>query len=470
MSDAVAADAPVAGVTLRQRVMRAGSWALVGHVVSQVIKLGSNLVLTRLLAPDAFGLMSVVYLLAIGLTLFSDLGVSRSVIQSTRGNDPAFLDTAWTLQVTRGIGLGLTTLVLALGIAAVAHMGWAPVGTVYADERLPWVVAAFSVVAVISGLESIRLDQVKRQMQLHWVTQIELSSQISAALLMLLLAWWTRSIWSLVAGSVMAGAVRCTMSYWRLPGHRERWRRDADAVKELLSNAKWTLMSSILTFCAVNGDRLMLGGMIDSRSFGLYSIAFLLVNTMQVVATMLTMNVAYPAFSEVHRERPHDLGRSLARFQWAYDGLICTGAAALLVAGPSVVALLYDARYQDAGWMLSILALSAIGWRAQLVEQCFQAVGRPEYITLANLLRLLALVAGIWVGRQMGGVPGAIVGIALSPFATWPLTWWFRRQQGLLSWQSERVLPLALLGGAGLGWVASRLLNSLAAWHHHFPH
>ncbi|MCC2632368.1 MAG: hypothetical protein K0S48_254, partial [Ramlibacter sp.] len=51
--------------------MNAGLWTLVGHGSSQVLRLLGNLVLTRLLAPESFGVMAVATVVSIGVVMFS---------------------------------------------------------------------------------------------------------------------------------------------------------------------------------------------------------------------------------------------------------------------------------------------------------------------------------------------------------------------------------------------------------------
>lgn len=450
---------------LRQRIAKAGSWVLIGHIVGQGMRLATNVVLARMLSPDAFGLMSVVYILVIGMALFSDLGIVRSVVQSPHGNDPEFLDTAWTIQVIRGLGLGVVSVVLAGAIALATHWGWSSDRTVYGDPRLPWIVAAFALVAILGGFESIRTGIAKRNMQLRLLTQLDIVSQVSATVTMIGLAWYFHSIWALVAGAVVSAGVRCGLGLLTLPGHRETFRMLPGAVAELMGHGKWIFLSSILGFVAVNGDRLFLGGLIDKQSFGLYSVAFTLVNVLQVVASQLCMNVAYPAVAEVHRVRPQDFARTLQKFQWAYDGLVVLLAATMLTAGPAIIHVLYDVRYQGAGWIMVVLALGAVGLRYQIVEQAYQATGRPSLVTLANLLRLVALGLGIGLGHYFWGVEGAIFGIALSQYAAWPVAWWFKARTNSFSWRSEALLVPALAAGMSLGWVAARILAWLMPAH-----
>src|SRR3989442_984776 len=98
---------------LRARAMRGMVWAFSSYGVNQFLRLASNLVLSRLLAPKAFGLMALVAVFLSGLQMFSDVGIRPSIIQNRRGDEPDFLNTAWTIQVIRGTALWLLSCLIA---------------------------------------------------------------------------------------------------------------------------------------------------------------------------------------------------------------------------------------------------------------------------------------------------------------------------------------------------------------------
>jgi len=87
--------------SLKQRVLRAGGWNFAGYGLGQVIRLGSNLIMTRLLVPEMFGVMAIATMVTVILGMLSDIGLRQNIVRSPRGDDPAFLDTAWTVQVLR---------------------------------------------------------------------------------------------------------------------------------------------------------------------------------------------------------------------------------------------------------------------------------------------------------------------------------------------------------------------------------
>src|SRR5262249_31063585 len=141
---------------LRGRALRGSAWAIAGHVGGQAIRFGNNLALTYLIADKALlGLMGSVHVFLAGLYFLSDFGIGPALIQNPRGEEPASLDTAWTLHVCRGCVLWLLTLPLGLLLA------W-----LYADQpgaaTLHWLVPVVGTTALIAGLQSTSVYRLHR--------------------------------------------------------------------------------------------------------------------------------------------------------------------------------------------------------------------------------------------------------------------------------------------------------------------
>lgn len=125
---------------------RGASWTTFGFVATYGIRLLSTLVLTRLLAPDVFGLMSLVWVFIGAISMLSDIGTIPSVIRSPRGDEKVFLDTAWTIQAVRGFWIGGLTLLIA----------W-PISRLYDEPQLFPILCTVAVMPVIDGMNSIGL-------------------------------------------------------------------------------------------------------------------------------------------------------------------------------------------------------------------------------------------------------------------------------------------------------------------------
>ena len=187
-------------LSLRRRAISAGAWNLGALVTSQAIRLGGNLIMARLLMPEMFGIMMIATTVSVVLHLLSDVGLRQNIIQSPRGDDPVFLNTVWTVQIVRGFILFASTLLIA-GFAWFAQVInlWSPNST-YAAPELPLVLALTGCSAIIYGFQSTKVDLAVRAFQQKKVVLAEFASQLVGLLVMLVIGYFTRSIWSLVGG------------------------------------------------------------------------------------------------------------------------------------------------------------------------------------------------------------------------------------------------------------------------------
>jgi len=65
-------------------------WTIGAYGVGQLIRVATNVILTRLLAPELFGIMLIVYSLRTGLTLISDIGIGQNIVYNKSADDPDF--------------------------------------------------------------------------------------------------------------------------------------------------------------------------------------------------------------------------------------------------------------------------------------------------------------------------------------------------------------------------------------------
>src|SRR5262245_52981252 len=260
--------------SLKRRVLSAGVWSLGGYGLNLALRLGTNLLMTRLLVPEMFGTMAIATIVMGGLAMFSDLGLKQSIVQSKRGNDPAFLNTAWSIQIIRGGLLWFVALGISMLVVHANRRGLVPSDSVYADPNLPWVIAVLSFGTVIAGFGSTKTGEASRNLALGQVMLIDIISQIAALICMLAWASVDRSIWALVAGSICWSLTLVLLSHAWLPGTANRWQWDSSAFHEIFHFGKWIFVSSILGFFLANGDRLLLGGLVDATLLGIYVIAF----------------------------------------------------------------------------------------------------------------------------------------------------------------------------------------------------
>ena len=289
------------------------------------------------------------------------------------------------------------------------------------------------------------------------MTQIEIASQIIGILCILGWSLLDRSIWALVAGAVCSACARVLLSHGWLSGVSNRWQWDKSAFWEIFHFGKWLFLSSILGFLVNSGDRLLLGGFLNSTTLGIYSIAYLIFNAIEQAATKIIVDVSYPALSEVARDRPIEFKSSYYSFHVviASFGYFCAGV--LMTSGDSLIRLLYDQRYAEAGWMLEILAVALLTVPFRLATQSFLALGKPQLLSRIIAIRFVVLFVATPVGFYLFGIPGALWGIVLSQLAYLPAIILYNVRHNVFDLRIE----LYLLPVVAVGMIVGRLISRI---------
>ncbi|MEF9602307.1 oligosaccharide flippase family protein [Paracoccus sp. PXZ] len=408
------------GKSLASRALGSGAWSMANFGLGQIMRLGSNLILTRILSPDDFGLMALVTSFLIGLSMFSDMGFGPSIMQSKRGDDPDFLDTIWTLKIVRGFLIFLAAMVMA----------W-PLAVFYDAPLFGWVFPVAATSMIVGGFLPTRIDSAVRHLQLGRLTLIELCNQFIGILLTVVAALILQSVWALVWGNVLGALIQILMFRLFLPGHRNRFRMEPEARAEVMKFGKWIFFSTICGFLLFQGDRIILGRVLTLHQLGIYNIGLFLATVPTMLGGAITGRLLIPIYREHPPAESPENARILARTRAGLTTLLLVLAAVLAWAGPPLVDLLYDPRYAAAGGILvAIACIQMLQVIPLSYEQAALAAGDSRgYFVMQSSRAVIyfALVAG---GAVLYGLPGLLIGQALSQVFCYPVTVWLARRHG----------------------------------------
>lgn len=451
------------GHGFRQRILKAAGWSMVAYVAGYGLRLISSLIMTRLLIPEMFGVMAVATVVMVVTSMLCDVGLRQSVIQSKRGDQQIFLDTAWTLQIIRGVIIWLICCAFAAAIAWGAATGFFADGSVYAAPDLPAIIAVIALTAVILGFQSTKSMTSDRHLSQRRLAVVELASQMFGLVVAVTFGYLTRSIWSFVLSTLAAAAVNVALSHWYLSGQHNRIRFERTSFVELIGFGRWILVSSLFTVLASNGDRILLAGWTDPTTLGLYVLAFNLVIMIEGGGGRLFWSVATAAFAKIAHERPETIKAAYYRSRLPFDVVFLGSAGLLYAGGQAIVDILYDHRYASAGEILQILSFSLLLSRFGLASALFLALGQPRNLGLISGVKTISLFVGTPLAHQFFGIEGALWAISLHALATLPIIYVLQGRHHLNNLTFEfAVLPFWLIGYV-LGAAGSTMLGWLVA-------
>lgn len=437
--------APSEPTSLRSKAIRGSLWTFVALGAQKAMLFASSVVLRWLLAPEVFGLIFIVYAVQRGLAMFSDFGIQPAVIQHARGDERRLLDTAWTLQVVRGLIL----------CAVTALAAW-PVARFYDEPELVWLMLGIAAIPLLDGFTSTSLMSLQRHLEIKSLRLFELFTALVGVIVSVLCAWWTRSIWSLVAGALAASACKVAFSFLAFRGSRNRFDWERSALSELVHFGKWIFLATAVGFVSTNADGFYLGKVYDLTTLGVYMTAAGIVGHVVELITSQTHGVLYPAFCKVARESAERLRSVYYRVRLRVDALALPAIGALFVVSEWLVELVYSSEYAAAGWMLRLLCVrTAMSVVLTPCETCLFALGHTRYGLWRNVARAIWIVVGLPLGNLLGGLEGIVWAVGLSEIPVLFVLWPAFRRQGLLDLKRELLVPAFFALGmlAGQGWL-----------------
>jgi O-antigen/teichoic acid export membrane protein len=286
-----------------------------------MIRMVRSIIMTRLLFPEVYGLMTLVWAVLYGLQMFADTGIVTTIIRDPRGDDPDFLNTAFTTNVMRGILLWVISCLIAYPVAAIYHQ---PV--------LAQLLPVTGLTALIHGFVSTAMYTRRRHMDFKRLTILDLSNEALTFAVVIIWAYLSRNVWALVGGAVVSQIYLVVASHVYLPGIRNKFRWDRSALNTFMGFGKWIYLSSVVYFLSTQSDRFLLGRYLDMIHLGVYGTATVLSGAVLAVVLKINSDVLYPAYSRVAHEGPGRMRQVVLRTRLAVDaGMILPIAALMLL-------------------------------------------------------------------------------------------------------------------------------------------
>lgn len=388
-------------------------WTMIWWGLKLSLKFVSNVILTRLLTPDMFGIAAIGNTLISGIGMFSDFGIQQNIVRSARSDDH-YYQTAWTVQLLRG-------LVLTVIIALLAK----PFAWLYEVDGLTTfllIVAASNLAMGLNNIESLR-DY--RHATLRKIAIIDNVGAVLGIGVMVLWAWLSPSYIALAVGALASTSLFTLGTYLAYPRHNCRLRLEKEAMVDLVGFGKWVLVSTVLAFATMQMDRLALGKMVTMHMLGLYSLAWMWATMPNQILEQWAHRVFFPLVS--HYIRNESAKATIWSARRLYILLAGMAAVVMYAVSDVLVASLYTLDYQGVSLLLRQLSIVSLLYT---IEQSYShvliAYGRPRdkivgqvlsfalfgvallpayyWADVAGVIGLLAVVAGVrimWISYQL---------------------------------------------------------------------
>ena len=354
---------------------------------------GHVLILAWIVGPEDFGLVAMAMPVYALFEVLGQFGFDAVLIQNQQA-DRRHYDTAWTLQLLRGVIIAGLLLAFAPAIAGLIG-----------DPRLANIYYALAILAVADGCQNIGVVDFRKNMQFDKEYVFMFLPRIAMVATTIPIAFLVLpNYWALVIGIIVARCFRSGLSYVMAP---YRPRLSLAVWREILNFSKWVLASSILEFVSRKADIFIIGRLAGAGAVGLYDLA-------REISQFATSELIIPV-SRAVLPGYAKLGGEHGRLSWAYVNVLAVVlmlglplAAGIGLTGDLIIRVAFNERWLAAVPLVKVLAIygvlaSCVGSAHQL----FVAIGRPNITTYLGLARVAVLLPLLVWGTFNFGPVGA---------------------------------------------------------------
>lgn len=420
------------------------------------IRLGASMILTRILRPEAYGIIAIVTSIGYVVALLGDIAVTVSLVRHEQGESASYLNTAWTLRLGRSL---LNTALMFFAAPLIADVYHAP-------ELVP-PLRAYSLWFVIAALESMSFPLAVRRRNSRIIVYSELVSNAAATVFSLLYCYYTRTYWGMIYGILLNRLLVTALSYTFYRDVRPKLMIDRSAARELLRFTRYAVPSSLVTIGMNQFDKAIFLRLFDLHLLGVFSLAGNIAAPVDGLINKVGQLVLYPRCAHDFRTAREQFAQRYYKRNTSLYVSILALPAAIGGAAQLLIRLLYDPRYAQAGTILeAFMVRSALLSLATASECMLIAAGELQAQLQGNVLRAISVVAGTLTGYYLAGLTGFVYGAVLSVVPQLLYYLWLQRSKGYLILRYEVYKVLFVVATFALAYLVSELLLTLVPTRH----
>lgn len=405
-----------------------------GRTTISAITFARNILLARLVSVEDYGIASTFIIAIAFIELLADLGMERMIVQDKQGGSRKFVGTIQTIMVARGFLL-----------AGLMYVVAAPIAAVFNHPELTWAYQLFGLAPLLHGLNNLNIMRMQRQMSFGPQVKAEFAGAVVSLGLLWPLAVWLGDYKVMLIALLAEHLVRCIAT--QVIADRRfsiAWNK-ADFIRALKFGVP-LLLSGMLAFAALQGDRVIVGNQFTARDLGLFSAAATLAMTPCLITAKIAQSFFLPLLARVQDDQAKFDRQAALTLQTML--LIGAGAAiAFSLLGPAIFNVAFGEKMlEGTAYVVPLgIAFSMLLVRSGSMLPIALARGFTSNPLLGNLVRLVSLPIAFVVAINGGSILDLVLVTIAAEIASLALTATLLKVKVSVD-APRRLLPTYILG------------------------
>lgn len=388
---------------IKQKATKGVLWSAVGNWGNQITTFVVFIVLTRLLSPEAFGLVAMATVFTSFVSVFSEQGLGQAIVQRDH-LEPEHLDTAfWTNMI---VGSGLT-------VAGVLLSGL--VANIYKEPALQPIVTALSITFLITALSSTQQALLQRELNFRVLSISNLIAAFIGGIIAIVMAVMGAGVYSLVAKTLITGLVFVVILWYVSPWH-PRFRFSKVHFYDLFGFGVSMVGIRITNFLRTRLDDFLIGIFLGAEVLGYYTVAYRLGRLTLDMFTGVMGNVSISMFSRLQNDFDR-LCQALYKVTGMAGLITFPIFMGLAVLAPDLIVALSGEQWLPSAPIMRILSLAGFTLSLQyFLAYLMISLGKPNRLFALNLIvtfvTAIAFLVSVSYGIAYVALAYAIVNIS----------------------------------------------------------
>ncbi len=374
---------------LSSKILKGGAQVALGQLGQQILLLVRNVFVARLLPEEQFGIALTFMTVLAALDALTEIGIEVYILRSRNIDEGSLQGTLHTMLILRG-------LIAGLGLFAVADFVAYLFGVPESASAYRWL----ALVPVIRGFMHLDYKRFERQYRYTPSIIVTFLSVIVNAIVGIGLAWYTRSPFAVVLGSIAQMLVHVAVSHI-VAEKKYQILFDKQQARDMMTFGNPLIPNAIMLFAVNQGDKVLVGAKLGLRALENYGVVAILATGIALLIHRATAPIYLPLLSE------HDEGSP--EYQARFDAC---GAATTIISiatvaffafvGESFIKLAFGAKYEPTALLVTLLGIRvSLKFMRNWPQKAFLANAKTSMLFYSNLIAALGLAMG-FVSTLMG--------------------------------------------------------------------
>ena len=375
--------------SIEKKVFKGVSWLAVFKTVSQAFSWTITIIIARILVPDDYGLMTMATVITGFAMMFSRMGLGSAIIQREKINSREVSTVFWFLIII--------SILFAIFCWFIAY----PTAWIFNEPRVIPITRTVSVIFLISGLQIVPLNLLRRELAFKKIGFIELVGVFVSCVCMYIFAKNGFGVWTLIGGNIVNEGVKLLLLY-----PVSRWRPklffDFSIIKGYLSFGAIVALSESLFYVFSRCDSFFAGRVWPAETLGLYAFAKQLASLPTEKIVVLINQVSFSAFSRLQNDK-----KQFNNFYLMVVGLTATLTFPLFIGGylvgKDLIYVLLDEKWYPMIFVFRLLCFVQILTAMNAVNNFVHtAQGRPLWAFYHNFVLAVIMSVSFFYATKYG--------------------------------------------------------------------